>query len=48
MLETSETVLGIAEMYQKKGVTKQPARIPPPLTFDHMFNIYLNPEFIKT
>ena len=47
MLETSETVLGIAEMYQKKGVTKQPARIPPPLTFDHMFNIYLNPEFIK-
>ena len=26
---------------------EQPARIPPPLTFDHMFNIYLNPEFIK-
>ena len=34
-------------MNQKKDVAKQPARIPPPLTFDHMFNIYLNPEFIK-
>jgi len=34
-------------MNQKKDVAKQSARIQPPLTFDHMFNIYLNPEFIK-
>ena len=31
---------------EQKG-SEQPMRDEVPITFDHMFNVYLNPEFIK-